>query len=160
MKSVQRNKYVIQAVLEDSALDSIYKQNKPPKAYQGKVFGGRCERLGKARCCAVATSLYQRIPGEVESDGNFVSAVFDQFRQLSRNKAYHDELDSSVHQLRFLQGEIRNFITSREEGVITSSMKIGYLFDQRLDTSYFSDDELDDAIADASTMISADPEEK
>ncbi|ETL31141.1 hypothetical protein L916_15962 [Phytophthora nicotianae] len=39
-------------------------------------------------------------------------------------------------------------------------MKIGYLFDQRLDTSYFSDDELDDAIADASTMISADPEEK
>ncbi|ETO84042.1 hypothetical protein F444_02024 [Phytophthora nicotianae P1976] len=62
---------------------------------------------------------------EFWSDGNFVPAVFNQFRQLSRTNAYHDELDNSEHQLRFLQ-----------------------------------DGELDDAIADATTMISADPEGK
>ncbi|OWZ12562.1 hypothetical protein PHMEG_00014250 [Phytophthora megakarya] len=154
-----QNKRVIQSVLEDSALDTMYKDKK------------RRDKLAKARELVTDVNFWEKLDtalsllspinkalAQFKNDDSFVSAVFHQFTLLSQNEAYHKELDNSVHQLRFLQQEILGIIANREAEFMTPSMKVGYLFDPNLDTSGLSDEEFDQTVANATAMITAGPE--
>ncbi|KAL3664526.1 hypothetical protein V7S43_010279 [Phytophthora oleae] len=124
MKSVQRNKHVIRAVLDDNSLDIIYKDNKSrEKLAKARALVSEAGFWAKLDAVLLLLHPINAVLAEFESDGSFVSAVFHQFRQLSRNKVYHEELDNSVYQFRFLQDEIRDFIAMREVAFITPSMK-------------------------------------
>lgn len=154
MKSVQQNKHVIQAVLDDVSLDRIYKDSK------------RHNKLARARKLATDVAFWAKLDAvllllhpinealaEFEKDGSYISAVFSQFRRISKDKAYVEAMDNSTTQFNFAQQEIKRFIASREKEFLTSSMKIGYLLDPCLDRSYMEDKEVDDTIKAAADML-------
>lgn len=154
MKSVQQNKHVIQAVLDDASLDRIYKDSK------------RHNKLVRARKLATDVAFWAKLDAvllllhpinealaEFEKDGSYISAVFSQFRRISKDKAYVEAMDNSTNQFNFAQQEIKRFIASREKEFLTSSMKIGYLLDPCLDRSDMEDKEVDDTIKAAADML-------
>ncbi|RLN47929.1 hypothetical protein BBJ28_00009902 [Nothophytophthora sp. Chile5] len=83
-----------------------------------------------------------------ESDLTWVSAVYDEFNKLERNKVYVNELDGSVN-LRDIQREILELIVSRRKLLISPSMRSGYLLDHRMSPKGFAENEHNTAIIEA-----------
>ncbi|RLN98123.1 hypothetical protein BBJ28_00016002 [Nothophytophthora sp. Chile5] len=149
IRSIVENKIFLQAVFEDEDLQKMFKTREQKCKLQKAK-----DLLSDASFWVDAGVVLQLIHpinealAAFESDLTWVSAVYDEFNKLERNKAYVNELDGSVN-LRDIQREILELIVSRRKLLVSPSMRIGYLLDHRMSPKGFAENEQNTSITEA-----------
>ncbi|RLN32114.1 hypothetical protein BBJ28_00018864 [Nothophytophthora sp. Chile5] len=136
------NKIFLQADLEDKEIDNMFKKKEQKdKLRNAKVIIADAGFWENAGTVLLLLHPINDALATFEGDDSSVSAVYDQFNRLATNKVYRDQLTSSAHNLRFLQNEIIGLIATRRQSMMTPSMRIGFLLDQRMGINGINDKE-------------------